>query len=162
MSPDGLDHLRTMGQRARERRTPPTPRHPRPPADTAPTDAEQQAFSASGKPAPSAPVVARIPASGKPGGEQAFSASGKADPQTQPPAAISASRKSGAGVRRRGRPKGPLRYTLSVRITAELDIQLTRECEASGDGPQTIVERALGEYLSRQARRRAREGTSSG
>lgn len=161
MSPDGLDHLRTMGQRARERRTPPPPRHPRPPADTAPTDSEQASIPASGKPATSAPAEAHISASENPGGEQAFSASEKAGPRTSPAAAIPASRKSGAPARRRGRPKGPLRFTLSVRIPAELDIRLSAESAASGDGPQVIVERALAEYLSRQARRRSREGKSS-
>lgn len=146
MSPDGLDQLRAKREQARERRTPPPPRHPRPPADDTPTDTEQQAFSASEKP----------------GSEQRVSASGKADPPTAPPATISASRKSGAPARRRGRPKGPLRFTLSIRIPAELDLRLSAECEASGDGPQTIVERALDEYLSRRARQRAREGAPKG
>lgn len=162
MSPDGLDQLRAKREQARERRTAPPPRHPRPPADDTPTDTEQQAFSASGKPASPTPSDARIPASEKPGSEQRVSASEKADPPTTPPVTISASRKSGAPARRRGRPKGPLRFTLSIRIPAELDLRLSAECEASGDGPQTIVERALDEYLSRQARRRARDATSSG
>lgn len=158
MSPDGLDQLRAKREQARERRTPPPPRHPRPPADDTPAGSEQAAFSASEKSAPPPPSAAVISASEKSGGEPGISASEKAGPAPM----ISASRKSGAPARRRGRPRGPRRYTLSVRITAELDIRLSRECEASGDGPQIIVERALDEYLSRRARQRSREAKSSG
>lgn len=162
MSPDGLDQLRAKREQARERRTPPPPRHPRPPADDTPTGSEQAVISASGKAGPARPPDAGISASEKSGAERAFSASGKAGRAPTPDAGISASRKSGAPVRRRGRPKGPLRFTLSVRIPAELDLRLSAEHDASGDGPQVIVERALDEYLSRRARQRARGATSSG
>ena len=158
MSPDGLDQLRAKREQARERRSAPPPRHPRPAADDTPTESGQAVISASGKADPAPPPDAGISASEKPGSEQRVSASGKARRLSS----ISASRKSGAPARRRGRPKGPLRFTLSVRIPAELDLRLSAECEASGDGPQVIVERALDEYLSRRARQRAREGTSSG
>lgn len=162
MSPDGINQLRAKREQARERRTPPPSRHPRAPADDTPTEREQATFSASGNTAPPESPPAVISASGKADSGQRpaarISASGKAGGEPR----VSASRKSGAPARRRGRPKGPLRFTLSVRIPAELDLRVSAEYEASGDGPQTIVEKALDEYLSRRERQRAREGKSSG
>jgi len=48
-----------------------------------------------------------------------------------------------------GRPRGPERVPLTVRILAETDERLTAAVEATGKSPQYIVDEALSEYLSR-------------
>ncbi|WP_331718522.1 hypothetical protein [Streptomyces virginiae] len=51
--------------------------------------------------------------------------------------------------RRRGRPKGPQRVPLTVRILPETDKLLTAAVEKLEDNPQTIVEEALLAYFRR-------------
>lgn len=45
--------------------------------------------------------------------------------------------------RRLGRPRGPERVPLSVRILVETDARLTLACEQTGKTPQYLVEDAL-------------------
>jgi hypothetical protein len=49
--------------------------------------------------------------------------------------------------RRRGRPRGPERVKLSVRITRELDAKLCRAVEETSLSPQYIVEQALAKHF---------------
>ena len=69
------------------------------------------------------------------------------------PAVRQAVRKAGknAGKRRRrvGRPRGPERMPLTVRILTAVDERLTAAVEATGKSPQYIVDEALSEYLTR-------------
>jgi hypothetical protein len=55
-----------------------------------------------------------------------------------------------------GRPRGPERVPLTVRILAAQDKRLTAEVELQGLSPQYIVERALTEYFDRLDRLRGR------
>ena len=68
-------------------------------------------------------------------------------------ASIQAGGKTGkkAGKRRRrvGRPRGPERVPLTVRILTETDERLTAAVEGTGKSPQYIVDEALSEYLAR-------------
>lgn len=48
-----------------------------------------------------------------------------------------------------GRPRGPERVPLTVRILAETDERLTAAVEATGKSPQYIVDEALAEHLAR-------------
>lgn len=57
-------------------------------------------------------------------------------------------------ARRVGRPRGPLRLPLNVRILATHDERLTAEVKRQGLSPQYIVEQALGEYFARLDRER--------
>jgi hypothetical protein len=52
-------------------------------------------------------------------------------------------------ARRIGRPRGPLRVALNVRILAAHNERLTSEVERQGLSPQYIIERALSEYFDR-------------
>jgi hypothetical protein len=53
-------------------------------------------------------------------------------------------------VRRRvGKPRGPERVPLAVRILAATAERLTRAVEATGESPQYIVGEGLSEYLTR-------------
>lgn len=56
--------------------------------------------------------------------------------------------------RRPGRPKGPDRIPLSVRILAEHDARLTQEVERQQLSPQFIVDAALSDYFAKLDRRR--------
>jgi hypothetical protein len=49
--------------------------------------------------------------------------------------------------RRPGRPRGPERVALSVRIKPEIDQRLTTAVEHTNLGPQQIVEAALTAWL---------------
>ena len=66
-------------------------------------------------------------------------ANGKAD--------IKASRNAGKRKRRVGRPRGPERVALTVRILAATDARLTEAVETTGESPQYIVDAALTQYL---------------
>lgn len=67
-----------------------------------------------------------------------FSASGKA-----------ASRSSlGLPPRRRGRPAGPTRVMLTVRVLVETDALVTEISEATGAGPQEITDAAIAHYAA--------------
>ena len=48
-----------------------------------------------------------------------------------------------------GRPRGPERVPLTVRILTAVDERLTAAVEATGKSPQYIVDEALSEYLKR-------------
>jgi predicted transcriptional regulator len=61
--------------------------------------------------------------------------------------------------RRVGRPRGPERIALSVRILAELDARLTEEVERQGLSPQFLVDQALADYFARLDRARQRVAT---
>ncbi|MEE1735062.1 hypothetical protein PUR49_00565 [Streptomyces sp. BE147] len=50
---------------------------------------------------------------------------------------------------RRGRPRGPERKPLSVRILPENDRRLTAAVEQTGLNPQTLVDQALEAYFRR-------------
>jgi hypothetical protein len=58
--------------------------------------------------------------------------------------------------RRTGRPRGPERVPLTVRILTEHDARLTAEVEVQGLSPQYLIERALSEYFARLDRLRSR------
>lgn len=56
--------------------------------------------------------------------------------------------------RRMGRPRGPVRIPLTVRILAAHDRRLTAEVSLQGLSPQYLVEHALSEYFERLDRLR--------
>ncbi len=58
--------------------------------------------------------------------------------------------------RRLGRPRGPVRVPLTVRILAQHNERLTSEVALQGLGPQYLVEQALMEYFARLDRQRGR------
>jgi hypothetical protein len=58
--------------------------------------------------------------------------------------------------RRLGRPRGPVRVPLTVRILAEHNERLTSEVAVQGLSPQYLVEQALTEYFARLDRQRSR------
>lgn len=58
--------------------------------------------------------------------------------------------------RRLGRPRGPARVPLTVRILAAQDERLTAEVALQGLSPQYLVEQALSEYFARLDRQRGR------
>jgi hypothetical protein len=62
-------------------------------------------------------------------------------------ASIPASRKAGKSRRRAGRPAGPARVSLTVRILAATDDRLTAAVELTGQSPQYIVDSALAAWF---------------
>jgi len=58
-----------------------------------------------------------------------------------------AGRKAGKASRRVGRPRGPERVALTIRILASTDRRLTAAVEQTGESPQYIVDAALAAYL---------------
>ncbi|MEV5204914.1 hypothetical protein [Streptomyces sp. NPDC053720] len=56
---------------------------------------------------------------------------------------------TGRSPRRPGRPRGPERVALSVRVLPETDAKLTRAVEITGNNPQSIVEEALTLYFAK-------------
>ena len=58
--------------------------------------------------------------------------------------------------RRLGRPRGPVRVPLTVRILAQHNERLTSEVALQGLSPQYLVEQALTEYFARLDRQRSR------
>jgi hypothetical protein len=60
--------------------------------------------------------------------------------------------------RRLGRPRGPVRVPLTVRILASHDKRLTAEVALQGLSPQYLVEEALTEYFARLDRQRRHAG----
>jgi hypothetical protein len=87
------------------------------------------------------------------GSRASGTASGSAGPEAGSPASRQAARKTGKkAVKRRrrvGRPRGPERVPLTVRILSATDERLTAAVEATGKSPQYIVDEALAEYLAR-------------
>jgi hypothetical protein len=100
---------------------------------------------------------ADIPASGNAGAIAGNPVSLVADEPASGKASTRASRKAGKRKRRVGRPRGPERVALTVRILAATDARLTEAVETLGESPQYIVDAALAQYLdglgiSRQAK----------
>ena len=58
-----------------------------------------------------------------------------------------AGRKAGRPARRVGRPRGPERVALTIRILAATDERLTAAVEQTGESPQYLVDKALAAYL---------------
>jgi len=54
----------------------------------------------------------------------------------------------GLPPRRRGRPAGPDRVPLHVRVTLDVDQLVSEIAEHTGDGPQDIVEEAVRRYAA--------------
>ena len=110
---------------------------------------DEAIISASGNDGGSA-IIEDVISGGITAGELAGSTAGPADGGG---ASRSAGRKTGkkAGKRRRrvGRPRGPERVPLTVRILTATDERLTAAVEATGKSPQYLVDEALAEYLVR-------------
>lgn len=112
-----------------------------PASDTA---SEEAGISASGNDSDSAIMEDVISGSSPAGGPAGPDASGVASRQ-----AVRKTGKKAVKRRRRvGRPRGPERVPLTVRILAATDERLTAAVEASGKSPQYIVDEALAEYLA--------------
>ena len=58
-----------------------------------------------------------------------------------------AGKKASRPRRRVGRPRGPERIPLTIRILAETDQRLTAAVETTGESPQYLVDKALAAYL---------------
>jgi hypothetical protein len=147
--PDGIAAMKAKREAARAARTPPAPHHPREQvaSDSASGEAGFSASeNASEQAGGNAVAITSAPERANPAGQASRKAGGKAGGKA---------RKGGGAPRRRGRPRGPERITLSVRILPELDARLTAECDAAGTGPQEVVEAALTAWLARRERQRA-------
>lgn len=86
--------------------------------------------------------------------DDSSSGTGRKDPDPPKPAAsFSGPAVTTAGSRRpprrRGRPRGPERVALTVRILTSTDRKLTAAVEQTGLNPQTIVEQAMEAYFRR-------------
>jgi hypothetical protein len=77
------------------------------------------------------------------GRKASSSTGGKANARSGP----KAGRKTGKARRRVGRPHGPERVPLTVRILAATDDRLTAAVEATGQSPQYLVDAALTAYF---------------
>ncbi|OYP10067.1 hypothetical protein CFC35_41870 [Streptomyces sp. FBKL.4005] len=81
------------------------------------------------------------------------SAHGNEGPDPEPSAPRKPTARTPTGTsrppRRRGRPRGPERVPLTVRILAANDRKLTAAVEQTGLNPQTLVEEALEAYFRR-------------
>ena len=106
-------------------------------------------LSASGKDSNSAIISDVLPDSEKDGDTADDLASSPAGPVASRQASRKTGRKTGKRRRRVGRPRGPERVPLTVRILAATDERLTAAVEATGKSPQYIVDEALSEYLTR-------------
>lgn len=85
-------------------------------------------------------------------GNDGDSAGGNEDQELKaaaPASPASTSRGSSRAPRRRGRPRGPERVPVTVRILTSTDRKLTAAVEQTGLNPQTIVEQALEAYFRR-------------
>jgi hypothetical protein len=58
-----------------------------------------------------------------------------------------AGKKAASARRRMGRPRGPARVALTIRILAANDERLTAAVEATGQSPQYVVDAALAAYF---------------
>ena len=65
---------------------------------------------------------------------------------------------AGPRARRLGRPRGPVRVPLTIRILASHNERLSSEVDLQGLSPQYLVEQALTEYFARLDRQRSRAG----
>jgi hypothetical protein len=113
------------------------------------TEGEEASVSASGNDSESAIMGDGISGSVK----VDSTASGAAVSAAGGTASRQAVRKTGKkAVKRRrrvGRPRGPERVPLTVRILSATDARLTAAVEDTGKSPQYIVDEALAEYLAR-------------
>jgi hypothetical protein len=87
--------------------------------------------------------IAGVPAVTGAGGKAGYGASGKAGGR----AVRTAGKKAGKASRRVGRPRGPERVALTVRILAATNDRLTTAVETTGQSPQYVVDAALAAYL---------------
>lgn len=117
------------------------------PASDAASD--EAIISASGNDGDSAIISDVLPGSEKDGKADGDLASPPAGPVASRQAVRKTGRKTGKRRRRVGRPRGPERVPLTVRILAATDERLTAAVEATGKSPQYIVDEALSEYLTR-------------
>lgn len=111
------------------------------PVADAPADLEsgtEASIPASGN----AGVIADTPVSVVAGEPDSGTDSMKASPK-----AGNSGRKAGKRKRRVGRPRGPERVALTVRVLATTDARLTEAVETTGESPQYIVDAALTQYL---------------
>lgn len=76
-------------------------------------------------------------------------ASAAASGAVSTPAGRKPGKKAGKRRRRVGRPRGPERTPLTVRILTATDERLTAAVEGTGKNPQYLVDEALSEYLTR-------------
>ncbi|MFF0838263.1 hypothetical protein ACFYWF_35765 [Streptomyces sp. NPDC003344] len=85
-------------------------------------------------------------------GNAGDTADGNEDQEHKPPARkppVSAPSGTSRAPRRRGRPRGPERVALTVRILTSTDRKLTAAVEQTGLNPQTIVEQAMEAHFRR-------------
>jgi hypothetical protein len=103
-------------------------------------------------------VTASVPESVSASVSDITAASGNAGVAASATASLKASQNAGplasemasemAGARRRvGRPRGPARVSLSIRILAANDARLTAAVDATGQSPQYVVDAALKAYF---------------
>jgi len=81
------------------------------------------------------------------GGKAGDSARGTAGSGAGTRAGRPAGGKAGKRVRRVGRPRGPDRVPLTIRVLAATDERLTAAVEITGESPQYVVEAALAAYF---------------
>jgi hypothetical protein len=113
-----------------------------PASDTA---SDEAVISASGNDSDKAVISDVLPDGDRESDDTGGNAGGTASRQ----AVRKTGRKAGKRRRRVGRPRGPERVPLTVRILAATDERLTAAVEATGKSPQYIVDEALSEYLTR-------------
>lgn len=97
-----------------------------------------------------ASIGASIPASVSASEKASQNAGTAASPIASVPASrtASAAASTGAGrARRTGRPQGPARVPLSIRILAANDARLTAAVSLTGQSPQYVVDTALAAYF---------------
>jgi len=94
-----------------------------------------------------ASIPANYPASISASGNKSIPDGAKADQAAGGSAGGKAGRKAGKASRRVGRPRGPERVALTIRILAVTDRRLTAAVEQTGESPQYIVDAALAAYL---------------
>ncbi|WP_331724094.1 hypothetical protein [Streptomyces rubiginosohelvolus] len=89
------------------------------------------------------------PASGNAGDSAGGNDGQEPEPSDHPKSPSPASTARTRPARRRGRPRGPERVALTVRILPPTDRKLTVAVEQTGLNPQTLVEDALEAYFRR-------------
>lgn len=148
---DGLAEMGAARKVAstRAKRTPPVPRHPRQNPGSEPVvEAEVPADAARQEsPEPVLPRVVFVERPAPAAVPEPQEPAATAMPEQRPAPTPIPPRKHGGAGRRRGRPRGPERVALGVRILASIDERLTAECERLGVGPQELVDAALDRFL---------------
>jgi hypothetical protein len=110
---------------------------------------DEASISASGNDSESAIMSDVIPARATAGDIAGATAGPGAGGDASRLAVRKTGKKAGKRRRRVGRPRGPERVPLTVRILTVTDERLTAAVEATGKSPQYIVDEALSEYLAR-------------